>query len=127
MARLLIQLWQLLLRNNPCSARLSTSSSTTMMLPRSIVALLVFVITVHCNTDDDENWKHLSDKRAARGTGNDHLCATAPNKNLCLPKSYSKFELPHTDSVNVVEIGIDIIDVLRINDKVRKSGLSSSY
>ncbi len=53
-----------------------------------------------------------------RGSG-DHQCANAPNKNLCLPKSYSKFELPHTEDVNVVEIGIDIIDVLRINDKVR--------
>ena len=31
---------------------------------------------------------------------------------------YSKFELPHRDSVNIVEIGIDISDVLRINDKV---------
>ena len=50
----------------------------------------------------------------------EHMCADAPNKNLCLPKSYSKFELPFTESVNVVEIGIDIIDVLRINDKVRK-------
>ena len=49
----------------------------------------------------------------------EHMCADAPNKNLCLPKSYSKFELPFTESVNVVEIGIDIIDVLRINDKVR--------
>ena len=45
-------------------------------------------------------------------------CDHAANKNLCLPKSYSKFELPFTDSVNVVEIGIDISDVLRINDKV---------
>ena len=48
------------------------------------------------------------------------LCAHAPNKQLCLPKSYSKFELPFTETVNVVEIGIDILDVLRINDKVRR-------
>ena len=48
----------------------------------------------------------------------EHTCDDSPNKNLCLPKSYSKFELPFTESVNVVEIGIDIIDVLRINDKV---------
>ena len=48
----------------------------------------------------------------------DHVCDSAPNKNLCLPKSYSKFELPLPDRVNTVEIGIDIIDVLRINDKV---------
>ena len=46
------------------------------------------------------------------------LCNHAKNKNLCLPKSYSKFELPFTETVNVVEIGIDILDVLRINDKV---------
>ena len=59
--------------------------------------------------------------RMKRGVkAKEHMCADAPNKNLCLPKSYSKFELPFTESVNVVEIGIDIIDVLRINDKVRK-------
>lgn len=46
-------------------------------------------------------------------------CEHANNKYLCLPPTYSKFELPHTESVNVVEIGIDISDVLRINDKVR--------
>ena len=58
--------------------------------------------------------------RMKRGVkSKEHMCADAPNKNLCLPKSYSKFELPFTESVNVVEIGIDIIDVLRINDKVR--------
>ena len=48
----------------------------------------------------------------------DSICKHAPNKHLCLPPSYSKFELPYTDSVNIVEIGIDISDVLRINDKV---------
>ena len=47
------------------------------------------------------------------------LCDHAANKQLCLPPEYSKFELPFADSVNVVEIGIDILDVLRINDKVR--------
>jgi hypothetical protein len=48
----------------------------------------------------------------------DQSCEHANNKYLCLPPTYSKFELPHTESVNVVEIGIDISDVLRINDKV---------
>ena len=48
----------------------------------------------------------------------DDICAHAPNKHLCLPQSYSKFEAPFSDPVNVVEIGIDISDVLRINDKV---------
>ena len=72
------------------------------------------------------NWKYLLEslERLKRSPGGgrskkEHTCDDSPNKNLCLPKSYSKFELPFTDSVNVVEIGIDIIDVLRINDKVR--------
>lgn len=45
-------------------------------------------------------------------------CDHAPNKLLCLPPAYSKFELPFPNGINVVEIGIDISDVLRINDKV---------
>ncbi len=45
-------------------------------------------------------------------------CEHATNKQLCLPPLYSKFELPFTETVNVVEIGIEILDVLRINDKV---------
>ena len=47
-------------------------------------------------------------------------CERSRNRNLCLPPTYSKFELPFVDDVNVVEIGIDISDVLRIDDKVRK-------
>ena len=35
-----------------------------------------------------------------------------------MPVDYSKFELPHRDDVNIVEIGIDISDVLKINDDV---------
>ena len=75
------------------------------------------------------SWKYLVDslERMKRSSENgrsrsrkEHTCDDSPNKNLCLPKSYSKFELPFTDSVNAVEIGIDIIDVLRINDKVSK-------
>ena len=46
-------------------------------------------------------------------------CERSRNRNLCLPPTYSKFELPFVDDVNVVEIGIDISDVLRIDDKVR--------
>ena len=48
----------------------------------------------------------------------DNFCSHAPNKHLCLPVDYSKFELPHRDDVNIVEIGIDISDVLKINDDV---------
>ena len=80
------------------------------------------------SSDMSGSWKYLVDslERMKRGSSEhgrsrsrkEHTCDDSPNKNLCLPKSYSKFELPFTDSVNVVEIGIDIIDVLRINDKV---------
>jgi len=59
-------------------------------------------------------------KNVSRFKRDDKSCDHAANKYLCLPITYSKFELPHTDSVNVVEIGIDISDVLRINDKVRR-------
>ena len=40
------------------------------------------------------------------------------NNNLCIPKDYNKFDLPLADSVNFIDVGIDITDVLRINDKV---------
>ena len=40
------------------------------------------------------------------------------NNNLCIPKNYNKFDLPLPDSVNFIDVGIDITDVLRINDKV---------
>jgi len=39
------------------------------------------------------------------------------NNNLCIPKNYNKFDLPLPDSVNFIDVGIDITDVLRINDK----------
>lgn len=39
------------------------------------------------------------------------------NTNLCLFPDYNKFELPIKDGVNIIDIGIDITDVLRINDK----------
>ena len=41
------------------------------------------------------------------------------SKHLCLPRAYNKFDLPLPDQVNTIDIGIDIVDVLRINDKVR--------
>ena len=40
------------------------------------------------------------------------------NKHLCLPHDYNKFDLPLTNNINIIDIGIDIVDVLRINDKV---------
>ena len=40
------------------------------------------------------------------------------NKHLCVPHDYNKFDLPYPNRVNPIDIGIDITDVLRINDKV---------
>ena len=62
------------------------------------------------------NEGNIKDGKASKEL--EDVCANADNKNLCLPPSYSKFELPHMESVNIVEIGIDISDVLKINDKV---------
>merc|ERR1719410_2555541 len=41
----------------------------------------------------------------------------ASRNHLCLPRDYNKFDLPHPGTVNIIDIGIDIVDVLRINDK----------
>ena len=45
------------------------------------------------------------------------------NSHLCLPEDYNKFDLPLPDTVNKIDIGIDITDVLRINDKVGNMNL----
>ena len=45
------------------------------------------------------------------------------NTNLCLFPDYNKFELPIKDGVNIIDIGIDITDVLRINDKAGDTAL----
>lgn len=93
-----------------------------MMILMTEFAKASFDNTTINAVEDLENIHRV--KRGGGGHGGhgggkkEHTCDDSPNKNLCLPKSYSKFELPFTDSVNVVEIGIDIIDVLRINDKV---------
>ena len=47
------------------------------------------------------------------------------NTNLCLFPDYNKFELPIKNGVNIIDIGIDITDVLRINDKASDNALSS--
>jgi len=39
------------------------------------------------------------------------------NRNLCVFPDYNKFDLPVQEGVNMIDIGIDITDVLRINDK----------
>ena len=43
-------------------------------------------------------------------------CSAGNSKSICLPDSYSKFELPNTETTNQIGISIDIDEVLRIND-----------
>ena len=56
---------------------------------------------------------------------NKHLCLPKVKTNTLKPqiviiffKDYNKFDLPFPNKVNPIDIGIDITDVLRINDKV---------
>lgn len=120
-----------------CSPRLSNPKMKSVSV--LLVMLLIMMMTEKAKASFDNTSitsqiddKYLQNNRVKRGGGGgghgggkkEHTCDDSPNKNLCLPKSYSKFELPFTDSVNVVEIGIDIIDVLRINDKVRHTFFS---
>ena len=51
------------------------------------------------------------------GNKNGFRCSEKNELSACLPKSYSKFELPIKGGVNKMKIHIDIIEVLRINDK----------
>ncbi|XP_071746375.1 acetylcholine-gated chloride channel subunit acc-3 isoform X2 [Lepeophtheirus salmonis] len=57
----------------------------------------------------------------------EHSCSSSQSLKLCLPTNYSKFELPIPNSVNLVEIGIDIGEVLRINDKEYSVTFSSYF
>merc|ERR1712071_9611 len=45
------------------------------------------------------------------------MCSAGISKQICLPDSYSKFELPFPQDVNKIYISMDIDEVLRINDK----------
>ncbi|XP_023344754.1 glycine receptor subunit alpha-1 [Eurytemora carolleeae] len=57
--------------------------------------------------------------RGRMDTNEDMLCKENGeiNTHICLPRGYNKFDLPYNNQVNVIDIGIDITDVLRINDK----------
>lgn len=41
-------------------------------------------------------------------------------------QDYNKFDLPFPNEVNPIDIGIDITDVLRINDKVHGMEISDA-
>lgn len=44
-------------------------------------------------------------------------CQDVKKKILCLPLEYSKFDLPYRNDHNLIDIGIEISDVLKIDDK----------
>jgi hypothetical protein len=53
----------------------------------------------------------------AEGAKGGFRCDSGGNQLACLPKNYSKFELPVKQGVNDITVSIDIDEVLRINDK----------
>ena len=46
--------------------------------------------------------------------------------NITHLQDYNKFDLPFPNEVNPIDIGIDITDVLRINDKVHGLEISDA-
>lgn len=64
-------------------------------------------------------------------SGDDMVCQykddEVTNNHLCLPADYNKFDLPYRDRTNIIDIGIDITDVLRINDKEYSVEFSSYF
>jgi len=64
-------------------------------------------------------------------SGDDMVCQYKDeeviNNHLCLPADYNKFDLPYRDRTNIIDIGIDITDVLRINDKEYSVEFSSYF
>ena len=44
-------------------------------------------------------------------------CNSEKKVSACLPKEYSKFDLPQKTNTNKIRVTIDISEVLRINDK----------
>ena len=123
-------------KNNTCLDSKGTASSNKGFDNTTVIDNAAFASeklsatsALYANLSISGSWNYLVDslERMKRSSENgrsnsrkEHTCVESPNKNLCLPKSYSKSELPFSDSVNAVEIGIDITDILRINDNVSR-------
>merc|ERR1719320_1459219 len=44
-------------------------------------------------------------------------CSEVLSKHVCLPKNYSKYELPNTEETHLVEISFDLDEIHEINDE----------
>ncbi len=58
-----------------------------------------------------------SDSLSAAAAKNGFRCNNNKQVAACLPKDYSKFDLPFKRGGNIIRVTIDISEVLRINDK----------
>ena len=102
------------------------------MTRKFIFALLVILkVRLHIDTCQLEKKTQIKNYKndarhsqgiAGRKSNPDLVCRAengrVTNRNLCVFPDYNKFDLPVQEGVNMIDIGIDITDVLRINDKV---------
>ena len=84
---------------------------------------LIMIIVWHNSSPACWYWKFQGVCWSGGTPKEDLVCNknSSLNKHLCLPLDYNKFDLPFPNNINIIDIGIDIVDVLRINDKVLKS------
>ena len=59
----------------------------------------------------------MSALNSAKGFENDFTCGSPPALSVCLPKNYSKFELPNHKGKNTISFEILIERVVNIDDK----------
>ena len=80
-----------------------------LLAKRQMLTLLFFLFLL--------NQRSLGGLPAAKAAKGGFRCNTGKDLPACLPKEYSKFELPIKRGGNVIRVTIDISEVLRINDK----------
>ena len=101
--------------SSPTSSSSSSSSTTTSCVSgngRLQYSLLLFLAPCYCLLLLASS---LPAAGAAKNSG--FQCNSGTSSLACLPKNYSKFELPFTTGVNEIGVSIYIDEVLRINDK----------
>ena len=80
----------------------------------SLVLFFLFLLNQRSPAGGQGSFGLLPGARAAKGG---FRCSSGKDLYACLPKEYSKFELPIKRGGNVIRVTIDISEVLRINDK----------
>ena len=115
------------------SARLSLFSDWFRAMARQFIFGLLVILKVRLHIDTcqlEKKPKKIREKTkmrhsqgiVGRKSNPDLVCRAdngrVTNRNLCVFPDYNKFDLPVQEGVNMIDIGIDITDVLRINDKV---------